>query len=145
MEAIFKTARGFSLIEILLVTATAIILLASVDTWLEDYRVRGHVAEAFMVAESAQARIVMTCASNDSLDSLSNEVLDHAFPYSPFVRTVTVDGSCDEPRIVVQTTNTGLFVEPMLVLVGDFSGTEANWSCNGTGMQTDMPDGCRGI
>ena len=140
-----KSARGFSLIEAMIVIATGIILLASVDTLLSDYRVRSHVADAFQVAESVQDRILMTCASERSPVQLSNEALGHTFPHSPYVRSVTVDGSCEEPRIVVQTTNTGQFVEPMLIIVGHITGNEAKWTCSGSGMQSDMPKGCRGI
>ena len=145
MNSNSRLARGFSLIEFFLVLAIAVIFLATVNTWLDDYRVRSHIVDALQVAETAKSGIITTCAADGSLQELNNHSVAHNFPHSPFVKSVSISGTCKHPQIAVQTTNTGLFVEPMLVISGDLSGSSASWSCSSTGMQFNMPKRCSGI
>lgn len=133
---------GFSFIEFLMILSAAIILLTSVDSWLSDYKVRSKVSEALAIAETATREIVMTC-SETHLTRLTNAIIPHDFPESPFVEFIDISGSCHAPMITLATRNTGLNLDPVLVLEGTVNGGVVSWECRSNWLEVDTPERCQ--
>ncbi|MDX1556159.1 MAG: hypothetical protein R3212_09045 [Xanthomonadales bacterium] len=138
-----RSRGGFSLIEFLIILSSAVVLLTSVDSWLANYKVRSKVSEALSVAETARRDVVITCGEEPHIQDLSKIPVVKKFEYSPYVGSITVDGSCVLPRITLETANTGLSVEPILVIEGHIENGMAAWTCHSTGLEIDTPERCR--
>lgn len=126
-----------------MILSAAAILLSSVDSWLADYGTRSKVSEALSVAETAKIDIVITCNADPNLSGLSEEFIGHDFPHSPYVKSVTVGGTCKAPTITLVTANTGLNINPTLHITGTFKDDIVTWSCRSTGLDMDKPQRCR--
>lgn len=126
-----------------MVLSTATVIFVSVDSWLPNLEVRNKVADAILVAETAKESIVRTCAANRTLTRLTNKHISHTFPFSPYVRSINVMGSCRAPEILVQTKNTGLDENPTLVIWGRLTSTRDYWQCSSSAASVDTPIRCR--
>jgi len=138
-----KPPSGFSLVEFMIILSSAIILLSSVDSWLANYESRSRVSEALLVAETAKSDIIITCVGDPRISKLTKDDIAHDFPYSPYVDTISVSGSCEYPEIMVITKGTGLAVDPTLIILGDLAGNLVKWTCRSSGPEADMPSRCR--
>ncbi|HKJ17283.1 MAG TPA: pilin [Xanthomonadales bacterium] len=131
------------MIEFLIVLTSATIMLSSVDSWLGSFEVRSKVSDALQVAESARKDILITCTADSTLAELSNEIVAYEFNHSEFVRTLTISGSCESPQITLETQNTGLILDPTIVITGGRSGAIYAWTCQSNGADSATPKRCR--
>ena len=138
-----RPVRGFSFVEFMMILSACAILLSSVDSWLANFSTRSKVTEALTVAETAKKDIVITCAADPALREITEEFIGHDFPQSSYVKSIDVSGSCKAPQIDLQTVNTGLIVDPALVITGTIADGIATWTCQSTGLQVDKPQRCR--
>jgi hypothetical protein len=134
---------GISLVEFMIILSSVVILLSSVDSWFFNYAARGRVAEALLVAETAKSDIIITCNADPGISELTQHDIGHAFPYSSYVDSISISGSCEYPQIVLITRDTGLAADPMLTIVGDLAGSLVTWTCRSSGPNMAMPSRCR--
>jgi len=136
------SARGFTFIELLVVLAAVFVMLAGAHSWLANHNVRAKIAEALSVAEPLKTGIVLTCMETPGIEDLESATLGHAQPTSYYVESIMVHGSCRGPLITIQTANTGLLVNPTVILSGNLANGGQKWMCSSTGLDVHTPTGC---
>ena len=141
-SVLIQPARGFTFVELLVVLAAMFVMLAGAHSWLANYSVRLKLAEALSVAEPVKSEIVLSCYESPDIGDLTSANLGIAPPTSLYVESVTVRGSCKGPHISVQTANTGLLVDPTLILARNLETEGAQWTCSSTALDVHTPTGC---
>ena len=137
-----QPTRGFTFVELLVVLAAVLVVLAGAHSWLANYSVRLKLADALSVAEPMKSQIVLTCMESPGIADLTSANLGAAPPNSLYVESVTVHGSCKGPLISVQTANTGLLVDPTFILARNLESGGEQWSCSSTALGVHTPTEC---
>ena len=146
MNSMKRVAKGFTLIELMIVIAIIAILVALAIPAYQDYAIRTKVGEALSVAASAKLAVGETCQS-DFLVVPDNTTVGYNFVSSTYVLSVTVTGTCGAPVVTMVTRATGATTDPVLVLTGSFAQNDGryNWVCTKTaGTNNHIPATCRG-
>lgn len=137
--------RGFKALDLLIVVAaTSLCLILGIPTHA-NYAVRSKVSEALAVAHEAKTAITITCTEAPRNTSLNKHLAGYTFHPSAYVKSVTFNGPCLSPVIVVLTANTGAPTDPTLTITGDFSVNARNisWICESDGLEAHLPAACR--
>lgn len=142
ISVLIQPARGFTFVELLVVFAAVLVMLAGAQSWLANYSVRSKLAEALSDAEPVKREIVLACYERSGIEELTSANLGIAPPTSLYVESVTVGGSCNGPHISVQTANTGLLVDPTFILARNLDTEGARWTCSSTALDVHTPIGC---
>jgi hypothetical protein len=134
-----------SLVELLIYLAVLSILLAGSHSWFTHYSIRAKIAEAVKIADSGKKDILLTCAENPNIPSLSSAPIGHQFAASEYIESISLSGSCQAPVITVATRNTGLMIAPTLTITGGRSGPggRMEWVCTSDGPDAYVPGNCR--
>jgi len=138
-------AKGFTLIELMIVIAIIAILLALALPAYQDYTVRAKVGESLSVGASAKLAVSETCQTNP-LTTPSNATAGYAFSPSTYVASVTIGGSCTAPTVTIVTQATGGSPNPTLVLRGAYADNAGRiqWTCTkSSGLDQHVPATCR--
>jgi prepilin-type N-terminal cleavage/methylation domain-containing protein len=135
---------GFTLIELIIAVAVLSVVLSGAHSWFANHTIRTKIGEAFSVADSAKKAILFTCIEEPGIAALESSLINHSSSKSLYVESVTLNGSCASAVITVITTNTGLLIDPTLIITGDLiqSGQPA-WTCASDGLNVHMPDACQ--
>ena len=135
---------GFTLIELVIVVAVLSVILSGAHSWFANHTIRTKIGEALSVADSAKKTILITCTEEPGVAALESSLIGHSSSKSLYVENVTLSGSCASPVITVITVNTGLLIDPTLIITGDLveSGQPA-WTCSSDGLNLHMPDVCQ--
>ena len=136
--------RGITLIELIIAAAVLSVVLSGGHSWFANHTIRIKIGEALSVADSAKKTIFITCTEEPGIAALESSLISHSSSKSLYVESVTLNGSCASPVITVITTNTGLLIDPTLIITGDLveSGQPA-WTCASDGLNVHMPDACQ--
>ena len=140
-----KATRGLSFIEHIVVLSAASVVLTGTYAWTGNYLVRQKVTEALAEAEWAKVAVKITCSENPAIQSLSNEQAGVGLVRSQYVGNIDLGGSCLQPRISIETINTGLPVQPILTINGNLSleSRQVTWICTTDGLDVHVPLECR--
>ena len=136
--------RGFTLIETIIVVATISIFLSGAYSWYANHSIRTKTNEALSVADSVKLDITITCTEEPGVTALKNSLIGQNDSKSLYVESVTLSGSCASPVITVITINTGLLIDPTLIITGDNSigKGQSLWTCASDGLDIHVPDTC---
>jgi len=140
-----RATRGLSFIEYFIVLSATSVVLTGAYAWTGNYLVRQKVTEALAEAEWAKVAVRITCAENPTIQVLSNTQVGVGAAKSLYVGSIDLDGSCLEPRISIETINTGLPVHPVLTINGVLSqeSKQVTWVCTTDGLDVHVPLECR--
>jgi type IV pilus assembly protein PilA len=135
-------AKGFTLIELMIVIAILGILLAIAIPAYNDYTIRSKVAEGLIVATGAKSAVTETRQST-SVWPTSNQIagIDDTIN-STYVSSVAIGPG---GKVTVEFRNIDALVDTKtLVLTPTFDGNTVRWECDdGTIDERFIPARCR--
>jgi len=138
-------SQGFTLIELMIVIAIIAVLVSLALPSYMDFTIRTKVSEGLSVAGSAKVAVAETCMTDPSI-SPTNATTGYSFTPSKYVSSIVISHTCEEPWIVIRSTNIGAVTNVVLSLDGYFdSGTgRVEWNCHQVrGEKRHMPQSCR--
>ena len=141
----FRSAKGFTLIELMIVVAViAIILTLAIPTY-SNYSIRVKISEAISMTEAAQTAATSFCQDDRTITSLNNQLAGYEFQASKYVQNIILSGDCDAPIITMTTRATGARPNPVLTMTGDFANKsdQIKWTCVSSGLNIHLPESCR--
>jgi type IV pilus assembly protein PilA len=136
---------GFTLIELIIVVAVLSVILAGAHSWFANHTIRTKIGEALSVANSAKQAILFTCTEEPGIAVLKSNLIGDSSSKSLYVKSVTLSGSCASPVITVITANTGLLIDPTLIITAEnlIESGQLAWTCASDGLNVHMPDACQ--
>ena len=149
MKDMKRVAKGFTLIELMIVIAIIAILVALALPAYQDYTIRTKVAEGLSVAASAKLAAAETCQSDPSIISLNNTSAGYSFTATEYVETVTLSGSCNLGSTTLTVTAlvtvaTGLPSAGNIILTGTINPGAIDWRCTTDAIDNRyVPKTCR--
>ncbi len=143
---ITTNAKGFTLIELMIVIAIIAIILTLALPVYTNYSIRAKLGEALSVAAAAKTAVAATCNEHVTLPALDNDLAGYGYSPSTWVQSIEISGPCTEPVITVLTQDTGAQPDPQIVLTGAFatSTSAINWVCTSDAEDFQLPPTCRG-
>jgi len=142
-------AKGFTLIELMIVIAIIAILLALALPAYQDYAIRAKVGEGLSIGAAAKLAVTETCQSDPNATPATDSGYAFIAGTDPddYVASVGLAGDCTAPTITITTKNTGGVPTPVLVLTGQYvvSSGQYQWNCSTSGgtLPQHVPTTCR--
>jgi len=139
-------AKGFTLIELMIVIAIIAILLALALPAYQDYTIRAKVGEGLSVAAAAKLAVSETCQTNPNITPTNATVGYPTSVTSTYVSGIAITGTCAVPLIDISTVNTGATTNVVLRLTGGYADNTGRitWVCTQTGgLPQHAPATCR--
>ncbi len=140
-----RPQTGFTLIELMIVIAIiAIIVMLAIPAY-QDYSTRAKISESLSVAAAAKTAVTETCQINPLVEP-TNDASGYSFTASTYVESIVIDGTCNEPTVLITTKDTGASPAPVLLLTGNYTTDSGryNWKCTRTvGTNNLVPSRCR--
>ncbi|GAA6139387.1 pilin [Arenicella sp. 4NH20-0111] len=136
-------AKGFTLIELMIVVAIIGILAAVALPAYQDYTVRTRVSEGLALAAAAKLAVSETVQDRGQTDftGLDQGDTGYSFVSSKFVASIAIG---DSGIITVSTQATGADDDPIIVLTPDFGSGRVDWACTRSeGISQHVPGQCR--
>jgi prepilin-type N-terminal cleavage/methylation domain-containing protein len=135
---------GFTLIELIIAVAVLSVVLSGAHSWFANHTIRTKIGVALSVAVSAKKSILINCTEEPGIAALESSLIGHSSSKSLYVENLTLSGTCASPVITVITANTGLLIDPTLIITGDKSigKGQLSWTCASDGLDIHVPDAC---
>ncbi len=140
-----KNAKGFTLIELMIVVAIIGILAAIALPAYQDFTKRGHVTEGMGLAAAAKTAVVEYYASSGAATGMGNTAVGLAASNLIVGNAVTGLEVGDAGSITV-TFNEKVTTGDTLVLVPTFNATNGSvtWTCDSGSVDAKyLPSNCR--
>jgi prepilin-type N-terminal cleavage/methylation domain-containing protein len=136
---------GVTLIELIIAVAVLSVVLSGAHSWYANHSIRTKINLALSEADSAKLAITITCAEDPGITVLKNSLIGKNDTKALYVESITLSGNCASPIITVITTNTGLLINPTLIITGDNSigNGQQSWTCASDGLDLHIPYICR--
>jgi len=144
IQKMHANAKGFTLIELMIVVAIIGILAAVALPAYQDYTVRARVSEGLALAAAAKIAVAETVQDNGQTDFNGLDASDtgYSFVSSKYVTTLAITD--DTGLITITTQDTGATVDPILTLTPNFSSGRVDFDCATTaGLSQHVPGECR--
>ena len=142
-----EVARGFTLIELMMVVAIVAVLLSLALPAYQDYTIRSKVTEGLSIAAGIKANLSELCQSNPVAAVGSISQLGYSGPISSEYVEIMEAASlvnCEASVIGFRTINTGAEIEPVVYLMGQMQAGNMQWSCYLVmGEARHVPQACR--
>ena len=138
-------ARGFTLIELMIVIAIIAILVSLALPAYQDYTIRTKVSEGLSLSAVAKLAVTETCMTDSSITP-SNATTGYSLDSTQYVESIVISNTCEEPWIVIRTINTGADTNVVMSLDGYIEeGTgRVQWNCHRVaGEARHIPQSCR--
>lgn len=143
-SAVCNKAKGFTLIELMIVVGVIAVILTLAVPAYSNYMVRTKVAEALALAAGAKTAVSTTCVEDPTIASINSSNLGYAFNgATDYVLSIAVSGPCLQPVISVQTRNTGTTPDPVITLTGLLTAGHIQFTCTTNGLNIHVPKDCR--
>jgi len=137
-------AKGFTLIELMIVVAIIAIILTLALPAYSDYMIRTKVGEALSLAAGAKTAVSTSCVEDPTIAAINSSNVGYAFNgASSYVLSITLSGPCLQPVISVQTQNTGATPDPVITLTGVLADGHIQFTCATNGLNIHVPKDCR--
>ena len=143
-------ARGFTLIELMIVLSIIAIILALALPVYSNYSIRAKIAEGLSVANSAKTGVASTCIEAPNIVGLTNDKAGYGFSAGStdrdYVADIQVTGPCTAPVITVTTKHTGQSPDPEVLLTGNLAPDSGvmSWTCSSSNTPPYLlPKTCR--
>jgi type IV pilus assembly protein PilA len=139
-------ARGFKVLDLMIVFAATTLILSLVWPSYSDYAVRSKLTEAIMVAHAAKQAVGSTCMVDPAITMLDNHRAGFQPKPSVHVRSVSISGGCRNPTINLIAQATGESEEIEFRIIGRLEERAGNfsWTCIGNAPAEQLPSECRG-
>jgi len=140
-----NSAKGFTLIELMIVIAIIAVLVSLALPSYQDYTIRTRVSEGLSMAASAKVAVAETCMSDPTVVP-SNTTTGYSMASTEYVQSIVISHTCAEPWIVIRTWNTGAATNVVMSLDGylDPNSGRVQWNCHTvTGELRHIPESCR--
>ena len=136
---------GLTLIELIIVVAVLSVVLSGSHSWYANHLIRTKINQALSEAESAKLAITINCTEEPGVTALKNSLIGQNDSKSLYVESITLSGSCASPVITVITTNTGLLIDPTLIITSDnlIGKGRSPWTCASDGLDIHAPYKCQ--
>jgi len=141
----FDDARGFTLIELMIVLAViAVVMTLAIPTY-SNYSIRTKMTEAVSQLEGAKAAASSTCQKDRTISEITNDMAGYDFKSSKYVQDIVLGGTCETPTIIMTTQRTGAKPNPVLTITGSFANNagQITWICVSSGLNIHLPESCR--
>lgn len=129
----------------MIVIAIIAILVSLAVPAYQDMTIRTKVGEGLSIAGGAKAAVALTC-QEDPRVTPSNASTGYTSAPSPYVASIRISNTCEEPWVVIRTVNTGARPNVVLSLDGHFDANtgQISWNCHQVrGSRRHMPINCR--
>jgi len=140
-----NTAKGFTLIELMIVIAIIAVLVSLALPSYQDYTIRTRVSEGLSLVASAKVAVAETCMSDPAVVP-NNTTTGYSVASTEYVQSIVISNTCAEPWIVIRTWNTGATTNVVMSLDGylDPNSGRVEWNCHRVaGEPRHIPNSCR--
>ncbi len=160
MHPAMRSPRGYTLIELMIVIAIAVMLMSLALPAYQDYSIREKTTEALNLASVAKSVLTSTCQMDMDKKVTQNGDAGYYFTETfgehSYVANIQVQANCATGTmwIWIKTKNTGAGTDPQLYLftdnawftkLGDLIDSESyQWECYGDAeSETHLPATCK--
>jgi type IV pilus assembly protein PilA len=141
----FSKHKGFTLIELMIIAAAFVIILAMAVPAYSNFSIRAKISESLFIVSPAKRSIIFACKEDATITNLSTATIGLNFKATEYISHIEFGGDCDAPTIKITTKATGAQPDPVLTITGDFAGDtrRMTWTCVSDGLNAHVPESCQ--
>ena len=141
----FSKHKGFTLIELMIIAAVFVIILAMAVPAYSNYSIRAKISKSLFIVSPAKTSIIFACEEDPTITNLSTSTIGLNFKATKYISHIEFGGDCDAPTISMTTQATGAQPDPTLTITGEFVGHTRRmaWLCMSDGLNAHVPESCQ--